>query len=285
MKSARLSVFVRQLLCAVVGAVISLGCVSAGAEEAGSKQPITFDQKILEHLSAFEEPAPEPQVGKVASIITASTLVDLSNNFVCESPLKFKLGLSQDATASITFTGDNAPIGADEFLEPTDLDAGYHEFTYTDRTLRPGTYDFEVRVISKTTNREEVYPGQAIISRDYLDQLPVGHAMVEGVDLFDGKLNLSATDIQLPWSGPDFSLRRSYSSRNTDDSSLGLGWSHNLDSHVAQRGCGVVTVHGGDGGGISFYPDGDGGYVPGRGYHGTLVSTVDGWDFYSKDGT
>jgi len=251
----------------------------------GKRQPITFDQKILEDFSAQEALDPEPPVGQIASIIQASTLVDLSNSFVCESPLKFKLGLSQDAEASITFTGENAPIGADEFLEPTDLDAGYHEFTYTDRTLRPGTYDFEVRVVSKATGREEVYPGQAIISRDYLDQLPVGHAVVEGVDLFDGSLNLSATDLQLPWSGPAFSLRRSYSSRNTDASSLGLGWSHSLDSHVKQRGCGVVTVSGGGGGGITFYPDGNGGYVPGRGYHGTLVSTADGWDFYSKDGT
>ncbi|WP_413665077.1 RHS repeat-associated core domain-containing protein [Microbulbifer sp. CNSA002] len=251
----------------------------------GNRQPITFDQQILEHLSAFEESAPEPQVGVISTTVTASTLVDLSNSFVCESPLKFKLGLSQDAQASITFTGENAPIGADEVLDPSDLSAGYHEFTYTDRSLRPGTYDFEVRLVSKATGREEVYPGQAIISREYLDQLPVGHAMVEGVDLFDGKLNLSATDVQLPWSGPDLSLRRSYSSRNTSTSSLGMGWSHNLESFVLHRGCGVVTVHGGDGGGITFYPDGNGGYAPGRGYHGTLISSVGGWDFYSKDGT
>ena len=98
-------------------------------------------------------------------------------------------------------------------------------------------------------------------------------------------LFFNRTDIRVPGRGSEIEFSRSYSSINRSAASLGPGWSHSYDSYAQETNCGWVNVSGGVAGGVTFFPQSDGSYRPGRGFHSTLRRSENGWDFYTKDGT
>ena len=147
--------------------------------------------------------------------------------------------------------------------------------------------------------------GTFIHSTTRTENLPVGHTIVQGVDLFDGHLTVASQDVSLPGRGLSLDFSRTYSSVGFSDAGpLGAGWNHNYDVRLVRNGSGHFTVQGGEGSGNTFtnpHPDATLAqqwglpanalfYDPQVGYHTTLVwlnpSNLDPskheYDFYTK---
>src|SRR5262249_26134652 len=83
---------------------------------------------------------------------------------------------------------------------------------------------------------------------------PIGHTIVDGVDIWDGHLTMSAQDVLIPGRGLDLDFTRSYSSAgDSSQGPLGAGWtdSYNVQLIHAAAG-GTFTVVGGEGSGNEF---------------------------------
>jgi RHS repeat-associated protein len=159
-------------------------------------------------------------------------------------------------------------------------------------TFFPGPLDFveaddlyRFRIVAKATDDSELEgegSGTIRVATTGHNVLPVGHTFVKGVDLLDGHLVSSSTDVSIPGRGPALELVRTYGSVGHDSSGLvGAGWSMNYFSTLVITDCGW-TIRGGDGSGQSFTRVGDE-FVPQKGYHTELVQNDDGsFDFFTK---
>jgi RHS repeat-associated protein len=153
--------------------------------------------------------------------------------------------------------------------------------------LAPGTYQYTLHAVSDYDGSTEDVTGTIISEYRSRDSLPVGHMIVKGIDLFDGHVAVQRSDISLPGHGPALELTRGYASNSGDEPGpLGVGWSHSYDSKAVITPCGDIIVIGGEGSGMRFVGDGQGNYVPLKGYHGSLVAntTDNSIDFYAKSG-
>jgi YD repeat-containing protein len=110
------------------------------------------------------------------------------------------------------------------------------------------------------------------------------HTFVKGVDLYDGHVVASSTDVRIPGRGPALEVVRTYgSSGSTDGGVLGAGWNLNYLSRLIISDCSWMIV-GGDGGGQRFTQVGNE-FVPQKGYHTRLQKNDDGsYDFFTKGG-
>lgn len=218
-------------------------------------------------------------------LITARREVDLMNEWVCDSSTDFVFRLSHPATVTVDLT---SPLGGITTNLVTDVDfaKGVHEIDLPLSTLNEGYYRFTMSTVSSLDGHTEQVEGYVAVQYNLESNLPVGHAIEENVDLFDGHLFLSRTDLSIKSRGPDLKFQRFYSSNNRQNSTLGAAWGHNFDSQVRDIGCGAVAISGGVGGG-RYFPDGQGGYRPQKGLHGDLqrVNASDRWVFTAKDGT
>jgi len=220
-----------------------------------------------------------------------SIIIDRVNEVSCTvvEPT-FSLDLVQDAMVTIETFHPNFSSPR-SFITRRRLDAGLHEFDVGDigfrnSFLREGVTDVFITAESISTGRIDTLESRFSFSQTDINVLPVGSPIYEDVNLWNGSLFLSKTDLQVPDRGPNLEFTRSYSSGNSAASSLGPGWSHNYDSYARLTHCGWVTVSGGVAGGVTFFPQPDGSYLPGRGYHSSLERTPEGdWDFFAKDGT
>src|SRR6185369_1035666 len=229
--------------------------------------------------------------------------VDLVNQRYCAIGGNFHFDLAQPAKVTLTVRKVNA-------IQPTDLSpvygppselfgdrplpAGGHDYSLgpgglaaTDFELPPGEYQLEMRGVAPDGS---VDTAQVFVSSEYRthDSLPVGHTILQGVDLWDGHLTLSREDFRIPGRGAALEFQRNYSSNGSDAiGQMGSSWSHNYESQVVIDPCGEVSVIGAEGGGMRFVSDGSGGFKPLKGFHGTLLinPAADGFDFYSKNGT
>jgi len=199
--------------------------------------------------------------------------VDIPNNWTCDSPINFKFNIDRKARITLKMgdkkLADNQPYSKGEHSIPiNELELGRSEYRLTaidDDGIKEevkGTYD---NLLSTTNN------------------LPIGHAFEEGIDLFDGKLTYAKTDINIPDRGPSLNFSRSFSSTNLESGVMGPGWGHNYQTSLNEIGCDLVSVDNGVGGAL-FKKAGDG-FIAAKGYHSSLKKTADGYDFFSKDGT
>ncbi len=86
---------------------------------------------------------------------------------------------------------------------------------------------------------------------------PPGHTLVDGVDLWDGHLVQSSTDVSIAGRGPDLTFTRTYSSQGSSaDGRMGAGWTDNYDARIIQDDGGNLIVIGVDGSATVFDPDG-----------------------------
>ena len=222
--------------------------------------------------------------------------VDLLNDRTCSTGSTFNFTTTQEATITLKFkrissenTDGSLNFGEEVTLIDEELmPAGDHEIAITPSDLLPADYRFELIGVSSKDGHEETEEGFARSEFKTRDLLPVGHAMVKGVDLFDGHLVVSRSDFQFPGRGLPLSFSRTYSSNaGAEGGLLGVGWSHNLGSKIIVSPCGEVIIIGGQGSGQRFVDDGDGGLRPLRGYHGSLVANPEDntFDFYTLDGS
>ncbi len=251
----------------------------------------------------FLLPLAQPLFRDVDSVLLVTQDVDLVNQRSCPQPDGFTFGLNQEATVTllarrlegITPEGE-AELGPEQtLLEALLLPEGDHAFTVAptpdlaaDITLPPGD---NALTLTGTATANGLVETRALSARSLYsvrDDLPVGHLLVEGVDVWDGHLILAREDLALPGRGPEIRFTRTYSSAAAaEPGPLGVGWTHAYDSRLLITPCGEVVLAGGDGSGMRFVDDGAGGSRPLKGFHGTLRADPSdfSFDFYSKDGT
>lgn len=220
------------------------------------------------------------------SFVTAMD-VDILNKRACFQGSPFEFTLTDAATVTLKFIPRDTGVER-TILNGERLGEGKHSYPLLPSDLPPGKYEFELTGISETDGHEEVVKGAATSEYSTQNRLPVGHTLVKGVDVYDGSLAVSGVDFAVPGRGPALEFRRSYGSNSSvRPGRLGVGWSHNYDSKVVITPCAEAIVVGGEGGGMRFVDDGQGGLKPLKGYHGTLIPdpATRSFDFYSKDGT
>jgi len=145
------------------------------------------------------------------------------------------------------------------------------------------TYRFRIQAVAAVdSSLREEYIGSLRLDTTGNVVLPVGHTFAKGVDLLDGHLVSSSTDVTIPGRGPALEVVRTYANvGNSDGGVLGAGWSMNYLSTLVISSC-AWTVVGGDGSGQSFTRVGER-FVPQKGYHTELVRNDDGsFDFFTK---
>ncbi|MDX1997343.1 MAG: RHS repeat-associated core domain-containing protein [Thermoanaerobaculia bacterium] len=222
--------------------------------------------------------------------------VDIVNERLCQIGSSFMFTTTQEAEITLAFqriesvsTSGEPNLGDEELLiDAETYPAGDHQLTILVSDLLPGDYVFEIRGISAVDGHEDKVRGTGSSEWRSREQLPVGHAVYKGVDLWDGHLSVVRQDILVPGRGPDLELVRSYGSNaSKQPGPMGVGWSHSYDSRVVITPCGEVIVTGAAGGGGRFVDDGSNGLRPLKGYHGTLIANAgdNSFDYYSKDGT
>ncbi len=221
-------------------------------------------------------------------MVNISMDVDIANERTCQFADSFSFSTTQPAKITLKFyrIGSVTPITIidDEFYS-----AGDHSVVIKMSDLSAGDYRFELSGESEIDSHIDTEDGIAISRFNRKDRMPVGHTTVEGVDVFDGSMARSSTDISIPSRGQDLEFTRTYSSAAASGmpGPLGYGWNHRYNSKIVVNPCGEVTVIGGGAGGVTFVDDGAGGLKPLKGYHSTLIANEldSSFDFYSKDGT
>ena len=224
--------------------------------------------------------------------------IDVVNQFKCSigGELRFELSKQSYVKAyfwpkeSLTYREEDAIVIADMSSEETnsyEYTAGRHVLNIEKDTLPIGRYYFELKVTSASdpTDIEEV-KGLGLSRFDKTDQVPVGHTFLKGVDVFDGHLVKSSSDLNILGAGPELKFTRTYSSgTGMGVGPLGVGWAHNFNSTVKTSACGSYNVQGADGGGIRFF-NVDGELKPSSGNNGTLVvdATNSFIDYYTTAG-
>ncbi len=144
---------------------------------------------------------------------------------------------------------------------------------------------YRFRIVAKATDGSELEgegSGTIHVATTGHNVLPVGHTFVKGVDLLDGHLVSSSSDVSILGRGPALEVVRTYGSVGKRSSGVvGAGWSMNYLSTLVITDCGW-TIRGGDGSGQSFTREGSE-FVPQKGYHTELVRNDDGsFDFFTK---
>ncbi|MEO1085114.1 MAG: DUF6531 domain-containing protein, partial [Acidobacteriota bacterium] len=241
--------------------------------------PIRLDQQIIRTADTS---------------ISVSKEVDLPNGLQCEVPDLYEFSLNRTATVDLELRrveGMN-PDGTSELGAPFSLVAnrtygeGDHTVEVFTDDVPPG--DYRLTLTARDGDQVENREGVALSQFTSRDSLPVGQSLIQGVNPWSGGLSLSRTDMAVPGRGAYLNFARTYSSNGGKaPNALGPGWSHSYESKVIVTPCGEAIVIGGEGSGMRFVNDGDGGLEPLRGYHGSLVANSEdnSFDFFTIAGT
>jgi len=238
--------------------------------------------------------------------LSLSQEVDVVNQRSCLQSQTLRFTLSKTANVSLVFADQHDPDRTEVAIDNHVFPKGTHAIPFylpafklavpdgqPFYSLEPGEYTFALTAVdaeASIDNREAIL-GKAVIEYK-TTQVPAGRTLVRDVDVSNGNLILSTTDMEVPGRGAHLMFQRAYSA-NTAGSlgPLGVGWRHNYQSRVVQDVCGTAIVTGGIGGGSRFIrtpgDQGEGHWTPLKGYHGTLryQNADDTFDFYSPDGT
>jgi len=261
--------------------------------------PLTTGQRIV---SGFDVQRDEPNriLPEVLTTrprhLTLFQDIDIANQLTCAQGGIFRFQVNHRARVSLTFNflnADGSPSSiAWQAIDGQVFDEGLHHIEIDMNRLRFGDFVYQLTADSLVFDGlQEQHAGTLSHKANRRDQLALAHAMVEDVDVFDGSLNLSRADFQLPGRGPGLKFVRGYSSqRALVASDLGYGWTHNYAAALQITPCGEHIISGADGQSMRFVPDGmDGGverFRPLLGYTGELRGLEDGsFEFFSKNGT
>ena len=223
--------------------------------------------------------------------------VDFVNVTSCaqEGLLKFRLCEPARVTLRVEgavfegeLRGPGEPMPAVQ-IEDLELPTGAYTVVFPPDYLGPNVLAQKSFVLTATSvldSRQETAPGIVANSARNRAVLSVGRTFVKGVDLLDGHVVRSHTDLAIPGRHLSLSVQRTYSSAGHDRSGLlGAGWAFSYESRLYVAECGVI-LQTADGSSQMFRST-DGGltFVPQKGYHGRLVKNADlSYDFFDKAG-
>lgn len=214
--------------------------------------------------------------------------IDILNRLSCNLGSTFNFNISEPARVTLEFTDEINPSATVRLIDNESYGSGVSELPITGSDLAPGRYTFKLTAVSTQDGYTEERQGVALVEFNTSNNLPVGHTIVKGVDVYDGNLSLGSEDLSLPGRGVALAFNRNYSSNGgSAPGPLGVGWHHPYASRVTLTPCNEAIVIGGAGGGMRFVDDGQGGLKPLRGYHGSLIQdeSTRSFDFYAVDGT
>lgn len=196
--------------------------------------------------------------------ILLRTAVDRLNQRAC--PGTDWLYFEHNLNAEVTITVDGNPL-RDVYDENGNLVAefsrvpsvaGRHRLLLdAARVPAPGDHAVEVTA----TRFAGLDPNRSLTARATIQHeiemhqsFPIGHTIIQGVDLWDGHLGHSGQDVHLAGRKLSLTFGRTYSSAgDASGGPLGAGWTHSYHIRLVHRiDCGVFTVIGGEGSGNSF---------------------------------
>jgi RHS repeat-associated protein len=265
-----------------------------------SKVPVHADPTPLTIV-----PGSPKLITEATQSLYVSQEMDVVNQRSCLHSASLAFTLSEEARVSLVFRDAHDEQRTLVQIDDQVFAKGQHQLPFYVSAIRsyasdqpayaldPGTYRFALTAISTDTTdpKEDAVLGRAVVEYQ-TNQLPVGRTLVRGVDVSNGNLILSTTDLEVPGRGAHLTFRRSYSANTTRfPGPLGVGWRHNYQSRVVRDACGAAIITGGIGGGSRFINvqdnQGKEQWTPLKGYHGTLRhhNADDTFDFYSPDGT
>ncbi|MDX1430944.1 MAG: RHS repeat-associated core domain-containing protein, partial [Gammaproteobacteria bacterium] len=252
----------------------------------------------------FTVPIEQPLIRSYTRSVRVNQDVDAVNQRACTIGTDFQFDLSEEADVSLVFAARNNIDGDQKIIDPSQtvtlidnerFGPGSHGLAITPSELPPAEYLFVLTAVATGSSNRQAETGGAISEFLFHNNLPVGHTIVKGVDVYDGNLSVASTDLTVPGRGFPLEFRRTYGANSSAvPGPLGVGWNHNLASRVVITPCGERIVVGGAGNGIRFVelPDDDPDdgitrFTPLKGYHGKLVHNRgdDSYDFYPKDGS
>lgn len=200
------------------------------------------------------------------SPVFLKTDIDVINKQSCEQSADIKFFLSQPADVTITVdgtvievAGNLLPGGGSTVARPVQnirFPAGDFALPIPPNVAAgPGQHAFRIHAVFQPGAPPIEQTFEGVIQREIVKHaaLPLGHTMVEGVDLWDGHLTHSSQDLKIPGRGLSLELVRGYSSTGNDASGpMGAGWNYNYDVRLVHDNCNRYTIIGGEGTGNSF---------------------------------
>src|SRR5690606_10544597 len=135
----------------------------------------------------------------------------LPNARSCSASSAFRFELSEQARVSIRIKAKGGKFERTLFSDEL-LEKGAHALPISPRDLSPGQYEFTIEAVSTRTGEAEIEVGQLAYRYVTRDNLPLGHTLVKGVNLYTGAMALSSLDLQVPGRGSPLQFMRTYSS-------------------------------------------------------------------------
>lgn len=192
------------------------------------------------------------------------TTVDRLHSRTCPGSDWLEFENSLDADISITIDGqplraviDENGLPVAEFTAIRTV-AGRHRLLLDAAMVpEPGEHRVEVRA----TRFSGLAPSVTLTANATIQHeieihqtFPIGHTIIQGVDLWDGHLGHSAQDVSMPGRTLSLAFGRTYSSAGDASAGpLGAGWTHSYHIRLVHRlHCGTFTVLGGEGSGNAF---------------------------------
>jgi len=196
--------------------------------------------------------------------IIIRTTVDRLNGRSCPGSDWLEFEISLDAEVSVLVDGRPLRNVYDENGNPiadftnVPFVAGRHRILLdAAHAPEPGNHPVEVRAtrfaglaLTRSLTASATLQHEIEIHQNF----PIGHTIIQGVDLWDGHLGHSGQDAHVPGRKQSLTFSRTYSSAgDSSDGPLGAGWTHSYNIRLVHRlACGVFTVIGGEGSGNAF---------------------------------
>jgi YD repeat-containing protein len=224
----------------------------------------------------------------VEPTVTLRLEVDPINETTCllsVDPIVYYLALPAKVTISLIIDGQETVIFSANQTPGDVIPEQFVHHISQFGLFPPASETHEFRVVAELLEDPTVVAerlGQVQVDARAHNVLPVGHTFVKGVDLLDGHLVSSSTDVSIPGRGPALEVVRTYSSAgSSSEGPFGAGWSLNYFSTLIVTDC-FWTIVGGDGSGQRFLREGNT-FIPQKGYHTELRENPDGsFDFFTK---
>jgi len=218
---------------------------------------------------------------------------DVTNDVVCGSDQQLAFALCRYARVTIDVEGATLSAsvdgGAPQPLSNLLLGAGVHRVRIDPGILGLGLDSratFTVRAVDAADPAlVSTADGEIVNALQNRSVMPVGHTFAKGIDLLDGHVVQSSTDLKISGRHLGLEVLRTYSSAGRSASGvLGAGWAFNYGSRLSESSCGLVNVITPDGSSQLFRTiDGGLTFKPQKGYHTRLVRNADlSYDFFDK---
>jgi RHS repeat-associated protein len=222
-------------------------------------------------------------------------LRDPDNDFTCGAGPSIVFNLCWDAKVTVRVAGEvlTAELdgGAPAPIEERTLPAGVHVVSLTQNLLglasdarKPFTID--AVAVADPALRDQA-EGVLVNQLSNRPVTRVGRTFANGVDLLDGHIVRSSTDLALPGRHLGLEVSRTYSSFGSSSAGpMGAGWSWTYGAGLFVSDCGLVNVVTPSGESQVFRTtDNHVTYTPQKGYHTRLVRNNDlSYDYFDKTG-